>query len=540
MSREPAWRRYLRFFRSDPESDIRDELDFHVELMADRLEAEGLSRDEALRRARREFGDRAAAEAACRDIAEDRERRGRWRRLADDAREDLRYGIRQLRRSPGFAALAILTLALGVGATTAIFSVVDGVLIRPLPFRESDRLVRLFEVAPTGEQSNPIAAANLADWRSRVRSFGTIGAHAWPYTLVLSGLEAPARVEVVRTEPEVFRVLGVAPILGRTLLEDDDASVMVVSGGLWKSRLGGDPGVVGRSLVIDGVARTVVGVMPPDFSFPASRVDVWFPLGPGEFDFTNRRSHNWGAVARLGPGVTLAAADAELRGIVRSLSTEHPAFLKDWSARVVPLKDDLVGPVRPVLVALLAGVALVLVIACANLANLFLARALTRGREIAVRTALGAERGRLIRQLMTELGVLATVAGVIGVALAAGLLRGLLALAPADLPRLGEVGLDPAALGFAVAVTVASTLAFGLAPAFASARADGALTLRTEAGRSSGTVRWRVRSAMLVAVALSLILLTRRVAPGPGRFLSAALMVSASSLGQPAAAHDGP
>ncbi len=527
MTFEPTWRRYLRFVRPNVAADVRDEIDFHVAEIEARLVRDGADPADARARAQREFGDRAAAERACRAIGEARLLASRRRRWWEDLRDDLRYGARNLRRAPGFSLVAVLTLALGIGAATAIFSVVNGILIRPLPYREPERLVRLYEVSPQGDDQNPIAAANFLDWRARARSFAVLAVHRWPYTTVLSGLDTPVRAVVDDLSPAALGALGVRPILGRLFGADEPREAVLLSGTLWRNRFGADSSVVGRSISLGDVPHVIIGVMPESFRFPVAAVDLWRPVTEPELAAADRRSHNLGAVARLAPGVPLAQAQAELRAITAGLRSEFPAFLDGWNARVAPLKDDLVGPIKPMLLALLGGVGLVLLIACANLANLFLARSLAREREVAVRAALGAGRGRIVRQLMTEVGLLSAVAAAAGLVLANGLVRLLLALAPADLPRLAEVRIDPVVLGFAVFATIASAIGFGLAPAFASARASSHAALRAAADRSGSRRHHRIRAGVLVTeVALSLVLLT-----GAGLLVRSFLNVKGLDLG---------
>lgn len=527
MTPEPKWRRYLRFVRPNVAADVEDEIDFHVAQIAERLIREGTDPATAWARAHQEFGDRAGAERACREIGEASLLVSRRRRWWEDLRDDLRYGARNLRRAPGFSVVAALTLALGVGAATAIFSVVNGVLIRPLPYREPDRLVRLYEVSPKGDDKNPIAGANFLDWRARARSFAVLAIHRWPYDVVLSGIESPVRVVVDDLSPAALEALGVRPLFGRLFGANEPGATVLLSAPLWRSRFGADSSVVGRTIALGDVSHTIVGVMPDDFRFPGAGVDLWRPVTEQDLATADRRSHNWGAVGRLAPGVPFGQALAELRAITAAMRGEYPAFLEGWDARVTPLKDDLVGPIKPMLLALLGGVGLVLLIACANLANLFLARSLSREREVAVRAALGAGRGRIVRQLMTEVGVLAAIAAAIGLLLAHGLLRVLVALAPADLPRLAEVRIDPVVLGFAALVTMASALGFGLAPALASARDSSHAALRAGADRSGGLRHHRVRGAVLVAeVALSLVLLT-----GAGLLVRSFLEIRGVDLG---------
>ncbi len=511
MARDPAWRRYLRFFGPDAGADLDDEMTFHLEMMVREYERQGLSPAEARARASREFGDIRRAKALCAriDRREQRQRRrGAW---LGGLAGDTRFGWRVLRRSPGFSLLAILTLAVGLGATVAMFSVVNGVLLRPLAFQEPDRLVRLWEVAPDGDDRNVVSEGNYLDWRARATSFTAIGAHSQAYTVALTSDGEPTNVLLTGLTPAAVQLLGVKPLLGRLFTREDaergDREVLL-SFGLWRDRYGADPNIVGRTLTIEDRSHTVVGVMGPDFVFPSSGVDLWRLVPDGQLDPTSRRSHNWEVVGRLKSGVAIEQARSELHTIAATLAKEYPADMKGWSATVVPLQSDLVAGVRPLLLVLLAGVALVLLIACANVANLLLARGLVREREVAVRGALGAGRGRLVRQLLVEGAMLAVAAGLAGLGLAAGLLRLLLRLAPADLPRTEAIHLDPVVLGFAGAITLASTLLFGLVPAFRLSATSPQATLRAGGDRSGGTGHARLRSVLLVGeVALSLVLL---------------------------------
>ena len=511
MTREPAWRRYLRFFGPDLRADLDDEMAFHVEMMARELERAGVPADEARRRAIREFGDAHRAREACETI--DRRELGRRRRAGrwDGLRADLRGGWRVLRRAPGFSLLAVLTLGLGLGATVAMFSVVNAVLLRPLPFPEPDRLVRLWEMSPDGIDRNVVSEGNYFEWRARARSFTAIGLHGQPYRVAFLSDGEPSNVEQVSLTPAALEVLGVSPLVGRLFTAADASegrNEVLLSFGFWRDRFGADPAVVDRTVVIDDRSYTVVGVMGPEFGFPRDGVDLWSLVADAELDPTSRLSHNWAVVARLRDGVSVDRARAEMAAIAGALGAEFPAEMKGWSATAVPLQADLVGAVKPLLLVLLAGVALVLIIACANVANLLLARALSREREVAVRGALGAGRGRLIRQLLVEGAILASVAGVLGLGIAAGLLRLLLGLAPANLPRLGEVRLDPTVLTFAAVATAASTLLFALLPALRLAGTDLQSTLRAGADRTGGSRHARLRAGLLVVeVALSLVLM---------------------------------
>lgn len=510
MTNEPRWRRYLRLWGPDVRGDIDDEIEFHLALLAERHLAAGASPEEARAQALREFGDAARARELCREIGEERARRARRAERLGVLRQDLRYAARTLARRRGFAAVALLTLALGIGASTAIFGAVEAVLLRPLPFAEPERLVRLWEVSPQGDDHNVVSDGNYLDWRARAASFAELGAHGWTHGVALVGDGEPAQVMVTEITPSVLRVLGVAPLLGRPLTDEDargDARVVLLSYALWRGRFGEARDIVGRRIVLDEVPHTVVGVMPQGFRFPAAGAELWRPIAAADLDPTERRGHNLYVVGRLKPGVTLEGARAELSALAAALGREHPATGAGWGASVLPLHGDMAAAVRPLLLVLLGGALVVLLVTCANIASLLLARAVTREREMAVRGALGARRGRLVRQLLTESALLAAAGGLLGVVVAAVVLRLLVALAPADVPLLDGARLDPVALAFAAAATLASTLLFGLAPALRLAGADLQSALR--ASHDAGGVRHaRLRQALLVAeVALSLVLL---------------------------------
>jgi predicted permease len=515
--RVPAWRRYARFLRSDVRADVRDELEFHIAMIADRLIAAGVAPDEARARARADFGDIDRARRLCEAIDAERARRHEWAELLASVRMDARLALRGLGRSPGFAVAIVLTLALGLVASTAIFSVVRGVLLRPLPYADPDRLVRIWEVSPRGDDHNVVSIGNYVSWRDRAKSFAAIGAHTSPIgvNLLLDG--EPSRIVASDLTPSVMQALGSRAALGRALVADDetgDGHIVVLSHAFWQRRFAGDAAVIGRRLTLNEVPFTVVGVMPPAFEFPSAGVDVWRPVTVGRIDPTERRSHNWYVVARLAPGATLDAARAEMRTIAGALAVEYPQFMRGYGTNVVALGDDLVADVRALLLILMAGSALLLLVACANIANLLLARAIGRRREIAVRAALGAGRSRLARQLLTESLVVAAVGGVLGAAAAVGLTRALIALAPSDIPRLSAVRVDGVVLAFAAATTVASGLLFGLAPVARllarGSTSDGLLHAVLRSGdRGSSGRQGIVRSLLLVGeLAISLVLLS--------------------------------
>ena len=536
----PAWRRYLRLRGRDVRADVDDELEFHIDMIAARLVEQGMEPDRARARAREEFGDVERARALCEGIGAEQERRHEWAELLDSVRKDVRFALRSLRRAPGFTATIVITLALGIGASTAIFSIVRGVLLRPLPFAAPERLVRIWETSPRGDDHNVVSIGNYVSWRERTASFSAIGAHLTPFSVTLVEAGEPSRLTTADVTPSVMQVLGARAALGRAFTPDDDngdGRAVVLSHQFWVRRFGADSGVVGRRLMINDAPYTVLGVMPPTFEFPAAGVDIWRPVTLGHIDPNERRSHNWYVVARLAPDATLRTASAEMRAIAGALAREYPQYMKGFGTSVVSMTDDMVATVRPMLFILLAGATLLLVVACANIANLLLARAVGRRREMAVRGALGAGRARLVRQLLTESVVIALVGGTLGVVVAAALTRALPALAPSDIPRLSAVRIDGAVLAYALTITLASGLLFGLAPVvrtFWPARHGGAslhLARRAAGDRGGSGRQAAIRSILLVGeLAISLVLLS-----GAGLLLRSAYRLASIDYGYRAA-----
>ncbi|MGH9498940.1 MAG: ABC transporter permease [Terriglobales bacterium] len=433
--------------------------------------------------------------------------------------QDVRYGWRMLRKSPGFTFIAAAALALGIASTTAIFSVVDTVLLHPLPYPDAHRILSVSESqASTGEGGGAVAPANYLDWAAQNHSFLYMAAsRGWQVNL--SGGDRPERVRGTMTTGEFFRLFGVRPVLGRTLLPEDNQPgndhVVVLGFGLWKRSFGSDQGVLGRKITLNGDSYVVVGVMPASFN-PDSYGELWLPshwgvppnlLRPNEDPRPVRDSHYLDAWARLKPGVSLRQAREDLKGVAARLEKQYPDSNNDAGVSLVGMQDNLVSDIRPTLLLLLVAVAFVLVIGCANVANLLLARATSRSREVSIRAALGAGRLRLIRQLLTESVLLALMGGAAGTLLAVWAVPALLAMSPSDIREFTSIGVNRDVLVFSIVVSVLSGILFGLAPALQASRGNLNEYLK-EGERGSTSGHGRTRSALVVVeVGLSLVLL---------------------------------
>jgi predicted permease len=513
--------------RPDARRDVSDEIGFHLDMRTQELIEQGIPRDEALREARRQFGDVAAIEAECRDErvarARERGRREWWRGIT----MDLRYALRSLRTNAGFTLAGVLTLGLGIGAAAAVFTVVDGVLLRPLPYTDPSRLamVWIYSSMAQGGGELPLSSGLYVEARDAVKGLAPVAAfRSWPF--VLSGEEnaEPEQIAGARAEPALFGTLGVRPVLGRTFTPDEAQPgaprVVVISYSLWQRRFGGAGDVVGRMITLSGERYSIIGVMPPGFAFPrgaelpsglqfGARTDLWTPLTFSDQDRRTYGTMNLSAVARLAPGVTPAAAKAEIDAFGSRRFKEIGFPAGRFTYAIVGLEEQAARTVRRGLLVLLGAVGFVLLIACTNVANLLIARTGARAREFAVRAALGAGRVRIIRQLVTENIVLALGGAAIGMLVAILGSRVMLALVPGSLPRADDVGVDARVVGFACAVAVVAGTIFGVASALHIAHQSVAATLQSGGTRLTGNLGRRFGRRLIVAaeVALSVVLL---------------------------------
>ena len=426
---------------------------------------------------------------------------------------DVRYAFRSLLKYPGFTIVAVLTLALGIGANTAIFSIVNSILLMPLPFTNPDQLVMIWENnAQQGLKDSTVAPAKFLDWRDHSKSFEQVGAF-WPYQASnLSLNDDPERIPSAAVSYELFQVLGVPPLNGRTFLPEEDKPggdpAVIISYRLWQRRFNSDPGLVGQGVKLDGKSYTVVGIMPSGFSFP-DQAEMWLPMAFSPNETKNRESHIVHVVGRMKSGVTVKEAQTEMSLLANQLAQQYPDTDGGWDVTVVPLLDQVVGEIRPSLLILLGAVGVVLLIACANVANLLLARAATRQKEIAIRSAVGASGRKLIRQLLTESVMLSLIGGALGLLLSYWAVNLLVAAIPEDIPRIKSVQINGWVLGFTVIVSLLTGVVFGLAPALHASRPDlNEILKEVPKGSARKAGRTGLRGLLVVVeVALSLVLM---------------------------------
>ena len=516
-----GWIRVLALFRrGSVEAELDEELRFHLERQIEKYVQSGLSREEAQRRTRAEFGGVELAKEECRDA--------RGVNFIESLLQDFRYGARTLGKNPGFTAVAVLTLALGIGANTAVFTVVNGVLLRPMPFPKPERLV-LVSLTPRGgpfEWQPGVSDRDYLAFREQDQAFERVASFTSRATANLTGAGDPVQIPVAFVTTDFFATLRTNPAIGRGFLAEEDEpgrdNVVVLSNELWKERFASDSEILGKTVRLDGISRMVVGIMSPGFAFP--QVKLWMPLKIriDEHNFFTRP-----VVGRLKPGVTSQQAQAELKTFADRRPLGPGESKRDRLPQIIPLKDLLVANFRPSLLVFAGAVAFVLLIACANVANLFLARAAGRGHEMALRSTLGAGRWRLVRQLLTESTLLSLAGGACGVLIAFWSVPTLLALAPAGkVPRMEMIRMDGWVLTYTFGISVITGIVFGLAPAFHATRRKARESL-SQAGRGVTTSHEKMRGALTVSeIALALVLLT-----GAGLMLKSFLRLRAVNPG---------
>ncbi|MFP5260646.1 MAG: ABC transporter permease [Blastocatellia bacterium] len=489
------------------EREFSEEIEAYLEMLVEAKVAEGAEAGEARRAALIEIGGVEQVKERVREV--------RMGYFLETMWQDFRYGLRVLVKSPVFTTVAVLSLALGIGANTAIFSVVNGLLLRPLPYPDSERIVAVWHTPPQesfpGMNRFSVSPANYLDWKEQSSAFEQMAIYQYAGFSLSAGGD-PVAVTGAAVSSDFFPVLRSNASQGRTFLPEEEQpgrdQVVVISHGLWQRAFGAIPNLIGQSLTLNSRSFTVVGIMPAGFEFP-SEAELWVPLAWDDAERQTRSIHDYLVIARLKQGVSLSQARAEMGTISGRLEQQYPEEDKGWGAVVIPLQEDLIGDVRPALLVLFSAVGFVLLIACANVANLMLARGANRRKEIAIRIALGAPRARIVRQLLSESVLLAVAGGLLGLLLAGWGGHLLVQLSSGSLPNHGEIGLDKWALGFTLLVSFGAGIAAGIAPAFQFAAADTSETLKQGTGRTGGSsAKQRTRKALVICeVALSLILL---------------------------------
>ncbi len=511
---------------------VAQEFAFHIEMTVRELEDAGMTRAEAEAVARRRFGRLNDYREACERISRQDRRKQRRGETMKDLGQDIRFAFRRLTQSPLFSVVALLTLTLGIGANTAVFTLVNGVVLRPLPYADPDELVSIWMQRSDGSETDSFSYADYLDVQAQSAALEDVGFWTW-WTMDITDADEPTSVQSVRVSANMLSLIGIEPAEGRLFLEEEalegNDNVALVSHGLWQGHYGGEP-LVGSEIEIDGEVHTVVGIMPEGFRFPyvlEYGAGFWTPL-PMDPDEQGRSSRWINAVGRLAPGADIEQAQSELDTIAARLATEYPQSNAGWAMRASSMHDSVVSnDTRAALWILYGVVAFVLLIACANLANLLLARLESRQQEIAVRAALGAGRSRLIRELLAESVVLGATGGILGTLTAGWGMNAFVSLIPEDVPRLDEIGFDGSVLLFAIGATLTTGLLFGVLPALHASRADLHDTLKRAAGPAGATGRQRFRSALVVVeVAVALVLLA-----GAGLLLRSFSSLLAEDLG---------
>jgi predicted permease len=500
------------FRRRELDRDLDDELQFHLAMREQKLREQGVAAEEAPYAARRQFGNVTRLKETSREL---------WGfRWLETFVQDLRYGLRQLRKNPGFTAVAVLTLALGIGGNTAMFSVIDAVLLRSLPYKDSHQLVSISS-SNSILSENPISPLAFSEIIQQTNVFQDLAMYSGWYAK-LTGPGDPERAVMEQVTPDVFRVLDVRPILGRTFLAEEAQPgrnrVALISESVWKSRFSGDPRVLGRSVDMDNTAYTIVGVLPSSFRMPetlgsARRLPaVWVPFRPIAEGSPRYREHRCEVIGRLSTGVDLTQAQSQVHAVAQRLAQAFPEENKGWDLQVDRIEDEVVSGARSALLILFGAVGFVLLIACVNIANLVLARGAGREKEIAIRESVGASRLRVIRQLLIESILLSLLGGLLGLVGALWGVRGLLAIAPQDIPRLSEVHIDLGVITFAFVASTVVGLIFGALPAISLSKVDLNTALKEGGATSQSGVgsirRRRARSLLVIAeTALATVLL---------------------------------